>query len=96
MLDFLVGKAYFKCMKKSAIVGERGQVTIPKYLRKSLGIKSGSELCFEEQGGRLVATRIDSTDPIESLIGLGKPADVDALLIDSRGPGYNPSIDGGR
>jgi AbrB family looped-hinge helix DNA binding protein len=82
-------------MKKIAIVGERGQVTIPKYFRNSLRIKPGSELCFEEQGGRLIATRLDSTDPIKSLVGLGKRVDVDAFLSESRGPRYRRKIDGG-
>lgn len=35
-----------RCMK-TAIVGERGQVTIPKKLRDRFGIKSGSPVVFE-------------------------------------------------
>ncbi len=41
-----------------ATVAERGQVTIPKVLRKKLGIKSGTALDFREENGRLVAVKI--------------------------------------
>ena len=83
-------------MKTTVVVGERGQVTIPKPLRKSLGIQPGSEIRFEERDGRLVGTRVDTSDPINAMIGLGKRADVDALLVEMPGPAWDPKLDGGR
>jgi AbrB family looped-hinge helix DNA binding protein len=83
-------------MKATVVVGERGQVTIPKPLRKSLGIQPGSEIRFEERNGSLVGTRVDTSDPIEAMIGLGKRTDVDALLAEMRGPAWDPKLDGGR
>ena len=80
-------------MKTAAVVGERGQVTIPKRLRKSLGMDAGAEIYFEEKDGRLIGSRAVTVDPIEAMIGIGKRADVDALLADLRGPAWHSKID---
>ena len=81
-------------MKKTAVVGDRGQVTMPKPLRRSLGIRPGTELRFEERDGALVARRIDPGDPIGALVGLGsRRADVDALLAEMRGPAWDLELD---
>ncbi len=53
-----------------AIVSEKGQVTIPKSLRDSLGIRPGQVLELDEEGGRLVATKVSETDPLESVYGI--------------------------
>ena len=45
-------------------VAERGQVTIPKSLRDCLGIKPGTILEFFEEGGRLVAVKVDEKTPL--------------------------------
>ena len=47
-----------------SIVAERGQVTIPKSLRDCLGIKPGTILEFFEEGGRLVAVKVDEKTPL--------------------------------
>jgi AbrB family looped-hinge helix DNA binding protein len=83
-------------MKTTAWVGEKGQVTIPKYLRQRLGIRPGTELRFAEHDGSLVVTRTDAEDPLLALVGLGKRRDVDAVLAELRGPAYQPERDGGR
>ncbi len=83
-------------MRTTVVVGERGQVTIPRRLRKSLGIQPGSETHFEERNGSLVGTRVDPNDPITAMIGLGKRTDVDAFLAEMRGPAWDPKLDGGR
>jgi AbrB family looped-hinge helix DNA binding protein len=82
-------------MKERATVSEKGRVTIPKALRDSLGITTGSELAFEERDGRLVATRVDAEDPVLALRGLGdrRGVDVDALLAEMRGPAWSPELD---
>lgn len=38
-------------------VGERGQITIPKALRKKFGIQGGDEVVIREEGGKLVIER---------------------------------------
>ena len=76
-------------MTLSAVVIEKGQVTIPKRLRDSLGISPGTQLLFEERAGTLVAARVVGTDPIERLVGLLPRMDVDKALARMRGPAYH-------
>jgi antitoxin PrlF len=75
----------------NAKVSEKGQVTIPKRLRDRLGIRPGEVLDFEAEGGRLIARKTDSQDPVDALYGtLALPARPDALLDELRGPGPTP------
>jgi AbrB family looped-hinge helix DNA binding protein len=75
-------------------VTEKGQVTIPKPLRESLGIKAGQELDFEEHEGALVARRVVPADPLRKLVGLiEEPVDVDAYLAETRGPAWDEELD---
>ncbi|MDQ3784552.1 MAG: AbrB/MazE/SpoVT family DNA-binding domain-containing protein [Actinomycetota bacterium] len=67
-------------------VSEKGQVTIPKPLRDRLGIRAGAELEWEEQQGRLVATKVSVRDPVDAVYGvlrLNRPTD--ELLAELRG-----------
>ena len=69
-----------------AKVLERGQVTIPKVLRDQLGIKSGVTLEFWEEGGRLVASKVESLDPVDVVFGsLGTGRSTDDIMRDLRG-----------
>jgi len=45
-------------MKTTAVVSERGQVTIPHHLRRRLGLRPGQVLVFSEEAGRLVASKV--------------------------------------
>jgi AbrB family looped-hinge helix DNA binding protein len=57
-------------------VNERGQVTIPKRLQESLGIKPGTVLELREEHGRLIAVKSGGIDPVSEVIGcLGKRLD---------------------
>lgn len=55
-----------------AVVSEKGQVTIPKPLRKRLGIQPGTILDFDEERGKLIARKRNPEDRIESLCGILK------------------------
>jgi AbrB family looped-hinge helix DNA binding protein len=59
--------SYFKCMK--CTVSEKGQVTIPKSLRESLGLKLGTILNFHEENGKIVAEKVIATDPVSAWQG---------------------------
>lgn len=74
-----------------AIVSEKGQVTIPKKLRDSLGIRPGDVLEFvEEEGGRLVGRKVLGRDPFEGLRGIiTLPASVDEIIDEMRGGPYD-------
>lgn len=75
-------------------MSEKGQITIPKALRESLGLGPGTELDFEEQDGRLVATPVVRADPLQKLVGLIARVDVADAIARMRGPGWSPKIDG--
>ncbi len=67
-------------------VSEKGQVTIPKALRDSLGIRAGQVLHVREDRGRLIVTKQPEGDIVESVVGvLGRAASADALLSELRG-----------
>ena len=76
-----------------SIVSEKGQVTIPKPLRDSLGIGPGTELDFEEEHGKLVARRVAKRDPFGALVGLLPRMDADRALEELRGPGWSKELD---
>jgi len=70
----------------NAVVAERGQVTIPQSLRKRLGIVPHTVVDFEEDGGRLILTKVMDCDPVSKVMGclnLGRPTD--AVMRDLRG-----------
>ena len=71
-----------------SIVSEKGQVTIPKAIRDTLGIRMGTELEFEALEGKLIATKRESSDPVAKWRGRGRlprQADVDGYLQKARG-----------
>lgn len=75
-------------------VGERGQITIPKRLRRSLGIRAGQAVEFEQRDGTLVVRRVGASDPLDRLVGLvAERVDVDAYLEEARGPAWSATRD---
>lgn len=78
-------------------VGERGQITIPKRLRRNLGIRAGEAVEFEQRDGALVVRRVGAADPLDRLVGLvGERVDVDAYLTKARGPAWSAARDGAK
>ncbi len=70
----------------NAIVAERGQVTIPKPLRRRLGIMPKTVLDFHEENGRLIAVKASGRDPVSSVMGCLKlNKSTDALMETLRG-----------
>lgn len=74
-----------------AIVSEKGQVTVPKKLRDSLGIRPGDVLEFTEgEGGRLVGRKVVPEDLLDSVVGIIRlPASVDQIIDEMRGGPYD-------
>jgi len=70
----------------NAIVAERGQVTIPKPLRRRLGITPKTVLDFHEDHGRLIAVKMTGRDPVSRVRGCLKlDKTTDAILKTLRG-----------
>ena len=55
-----------------SILSEKGQVTIPKPLRERLGLHAGQILEFQEEEGKLIATKSPSSDPVDAVFGILK------------------------
>ncbi len=60
-------------MKKLAKVTSKGQVTVPREIRRRLGVRAGDRLLFEEdeKGVRVTAVRKES--PFAKYRGIGTP-----------------------
>lgn len=60
-------------MKKLAKVTSKGQVTVPREIRRRLGVLAGDRLLFEEdeKGVRVTAVRKES--PFAKYRGIGTP-----------------------
>jgi antitoxin PrlF len=52
-----------------SLVGERGQVTIPKALRKRFGIKPKTVVEFRDEGGRIVIEKVSEGDSVARATG---------------------------
>lgn len=54
------------------IVSERGQITLPKAIRTSLGIRPGTILEVSEENGHITISKRDESDPVHSWRGRGE------------------------
>ena len=74
-----------------AIVSEKGQVTIPKRLRDSMGIRAGAVLEFSEERGYLLARKALDRDPVDAVYGTLKlDRSVDEMIDEMRGGPADP------
>jgi AbrB family looped-hinge helix DNA binding protein len=66
---------YFFEMEEKSVsvtqVSKKGQILVPKYLRRKLGLKPGGKVHLAEEEGRLVLTPVPP-DPIEAATGFLK------------------------
>lgn len=56
-----------------AKVTSKGQITVPVEIRRSLGVKPGDSIRFEQQEGGIRVVRDASQSPLEKLRGIGIP-----------------------
>ena len=74
-------------MGMKAILSEKGQITVPKACRESLGLRTGTVLDFIVLEGKLVGAKLDPIDPIHKWRGKGVlpvGGSVDAYLAEVR------------
>jgi AbrB family looped-hinge helix DNA binding protein len=65
---------------------ERGQVTIPKFLRDRLGLRAGQVLVVREEGGEVIMTKQLALDPLERVTGIvNLGGTTDEVLTELRG-----------
>jgi antitoxin PrlF len=53
------------------IVSERGQITVPKAIRTTLGIRAGTVLDVAVEDGRIMICKREEVDPVHSWRGRG-------------------------
>jgi antitoxin PrlF len=79
-------------MKKQAKVTSKGQVTVPKEIRRRLGVRAGDRLLFEEDGNGVRVTAVRKESPFAKYMGIGNPGigkgrkGIQKWLREMRGP----------
>jgi len=63
----------------TAVVTERGQVTIPGDIRRRLGIVPGTSLRFRAEAGKLVAVK-EPGDPVSRVYGIAGKGNTDEIM----------------
>lgn len=64
------------------VVSQKGQITIPKSIRDSLGLKQGSVLEVKEEKGKLVAVKKETGNRMDRVYGILKRKESSDQLID--------------
>ena len=60
-------------MKKQAKVTSKGQVTVPREIRRRLGVSAGDRLLFEDHGNGVRVTAVRKKSPFAKYQGIGTP-----------------------
>lgn len=60
-------------MKKQAKITSKGQITIPREVRRRLGVQAGDRLQFEEDGKGVRVTAVRKESPFAKYMGIGNP-----------------------
>jgi len=73
-------------------ISEKGQITIPKSVRKALGLRPGAVIEIRTQAGEFIGKKVGTEDVFVKWRGraaLPKGLSVDAYLERARGGGAN-------
>jgi AbrB family looped-hinge helix DNA binding protein len=60
-------------IKKQAKISSKGQVTIPREIRRRLGVRAGDKLLFEEDRDGVRVTAVRKESPFAKYAGIGNP-----------------------
>jgi len=60
-------------MKKQAKVTSKGQITIPREVRRRLGVRAGDRVVFEERKDGMRISAVREASPFEKYRGIGTP-----------------------
>jgi antitoxin PrlF len=60
-------------IRKMARITSKGQVTIPRDVRRLMGLRAGDALLFEEAGNSVKVQPVRKQSPFEKYRGIGNP-----------------------
>ncbi|HET8923446.1 MAG TPA: AbrB/MazE/SpoVT family DNA-binding domain-containing protein [Candidatus Acidoferrum sp.] len=60
-------------MKKQAKVTSKGQITVPREIRRRLGVRAGDRLEFEDNGSGVRVKAVRNESVFEKYAGIGNP-----------------------
>jgi antitoxin PrlF len=60
-------------MKKQAKLTSKGQITVPRDVRRRLGVRTGDKLEFEDDGNGVRVTAVRKESVFEKYRGIGTP-----------------------
>ena len=60
-------------MKKQAKITSKGQITIPRDVRRRLGVRAGDRVEFEEDGKGMRVRAVREGSPFAKYAGIGNP-----------------------
>ena len=60
-------------LKKQARLTSKGQITVPHEVRRALGVRTGDQLLFEQDGAEFRIKPIRAAIPFEKYRGIGNP-----------------------
>jgi len=60
-------------VQKQARITSKGQITVPRDIRRTLGVRPGDRLLFEVDEGGVRVRPLRSEDPFEKYQGIGNP-----------------------
>lgn len=60
-------------MKKRAKITSKGQVTIPREVRRRLGVRPGDRVEFEDDGNGMKVIAVREESPFAKYAGIGNP-----------------------
>jgi len=60
-------------MKAQAKVTSKGQITLPRDVRRRLGVRPGDKVRFDELGIDICIRPVKDDDPFEKYSGIGNP-----------------------
>ena len=60
-------------MKKQAKITSKGQITVPREIRRRLGVRAGDKLEFEDNGDGVRVTAVRKESPFAKYMGIGNP-----------------------
>lgn len=60
-------------MQKQATLTSKGQITVPREVRRALGVRSGDKLLFESDGKGIRVRPVRSKSAFSKYRGIGNP-----------------------